>query len=497
VAGFILHLASWHWLFLINIPLGLAALVVGNKALPANPLAPRRFDRQSALLCMCFIGLLLYTIDAVGHLQASGWWRLRLLTGLSLFLLLKLQSSSAPMLPLDLLRIPLFALSIGTSFCSFAAQMAVFVMLPFMLQDYLGMSAARAGMLLSLADCRGADRVVAGKLSDRIAAGLLGGIGLAVMCLGLLSLLTMDHGTPDGVLAMFAVCGFGFGLFQSPNNRTMISAAPRERTGGASGMLGTARLTGQTVGASVVAMLLGCRMRRMRWCCAAPPGWRRWLRGQPVAAALLKGAEERRQGSGDCGQAALGVVVGRMGGHRERHAEVVLAAAALLRAAAPAQTVAGRVRICCCSNWRCCLPSRLAGKRASDCACCCRIRMRWLSCSISSVGSWSSVSAWPGWLRQFFLFIRDVHANSSPGQAQSCRFRQDLCFDLRQPRAPVAESRKSAGPGGRCALHAGPAWLPAGPSDDARRIWSSSMDSNRALKLPSPKPSLPLRWMIS
>jgi DHA2 family multidrug resistance protein-like MFS transporter len=78
---------------------------------------------------------------------------------------------------------------------------------------------------------------------------LLGGIGLAVMCLGLLALLTVDRSTPDGVtLAMFAVCGLGFGLFQSPNNRTMISA-PRERTGGASGMLGTARLTGQTVGA--------------------------------------------------------------------------------------------------------------------------------------------------------------------------------------------------------------------------------------------------------
>ncbi len=260
VAGLILHLASWHWLFLINIPLGLAALAVGSRALPANPLSPRRFDTQSALLCMGFIGLLLYTIDAVGHLQ-GGWVvaGCTVLTAISLVLLLKLQSASAPMLPLDLLRIPLFALSIGTSFCSFAAQMAVFVMLPFMLQDFLGMSAARAGMLLTAWPVAVAlTGVVAGKLSDRIAAGLLGGIGLAVMCLGLLALLAVDRSTPDGVtLAMFAVCGLGFGLFQSPNNRTMISAAPRERTGGASGMLGTARLTGQTVGASVVAMLMG------------------------------------------------------------------------------------------------------------------------------------------------------------------------------------------------------------------------------------------------
>lgn len=260
VAGVILHLGSWHWLFLINIPLGMAALAVGSRALPFNPLSARRFDRQSALLCMAFIGLLLYTIDAIGHLQ-GGWVvaGCALLTAISLALLLKLQSPSAPMLPLDLLRIPLFALSIGTSFCSFAAQMAVFVMLPFMLQNHLGMGAARAGMLLTAWPVAVAlTGVVAGKLSDRVAAGLLGGIGLSVMCVGLLALLTVDRSTPDGLmLAMFAVCGIGFGLFQSPNNRTMISAAPRERTGGASGMLGTARLTGQTVGASVVAMLMG------------------------------------------------------------------------------------------------------------------------------------------------------------------------------------------------------------------------------------------------
>jgi DHA2 family multidrug resistance protein-like MFS transporter len=54
-----------------------------------------------------------------------------------------------------------------------------------------------------------------------------------------------------------ALCGAGFGIFQSPNNRTMLSAAPRERSGGASGMLGTARLSGQTLGAALVALIFG------------------------------------------------------------------------------------------------------------------------------------------------------------------------------------------------------------------------------------------------
>ena len=59
-----------------------------------------------------------------------------------------------------------------------------------------------------------------------------------------------------GMIALFMImCGFGFGLFQTPNNSILISSAPQNRSGGASGMLGMARLTGQTTGASLVALM--------------------------------------------------------------------------------------------------------------------------------------------------------------------------------------------------------------------------------------------------
>lgn len=268
LAGVILHFASWHWLFLINIPLGLLALLIGWKALPFNPLSNRKFDVRSALMCMLFVGLLLYTLEAIGHVMA---WSVVLLSGLlavaSLLVLLKVQSTTAPMLPLDLLRIPMFALSIGTSFCSYAAQMATFVMLPFMLQNHLGMSAGHAGLLLTAWPLAVAvTGAVAGKLSDRVSVGLLGGIGLATMCAGLMMLLMVDRDTADWtIVLLFAVCGVGFGLFQSPNNRTLISSAPRSRTGGASGMLGTARLFGQTIGASSVAMFMTLSSAPYKW----------------------------------------------------------------------------------------------------------------------------------------------------------------------------------------------------------------------------------------
>ncbi len=52
-----------------------------------------------------------------------------------------------------------------------------------------------------------------------------------------------------------ALCGLGFGFFQTPNNRTLMASAPRPRSGAAGGMLGTARLLGQTLGAAAVAIL--------------------------------------------------------------------------------------------------------------------------------------------------------------------------------------------------------------------------------------------------
>ena len=91
----------------------------------------------------------------------------------------------------------------------------------------------------------------------QVGAGLLGGIGLLVFALGLATLAFLPaYPTTGDVIWRMALAGFGFGLFQTPNNRTMLAAAPRERSGGASGMLGTARLLGQTTGAALVALFL-------------------------------------------------------------------------------------------------------------------------------------------------------------------------------------------------------------------------------------------------
>jgi DHA2 family multidrug resistance protein-like MFS transporter len=231
------------------------------RSLPHSPPAPHTFDWQGAALSAITFGFGIAAIDSAGHGEAISICLAEFAVAcVACALLLYRQTHMvSPLLPVDLLRIPVFALSIATSIASFCGQMLAFTALPFYLQSRFGYSAVQMGLLITPWPIAVAFTApVAGRLVEHYPAGLLGGVGLLLFAAGLgtLAMLPADPRAFDVIWRM-ALAGAGFGLFQTPNNRTMIAAAPRERSGGASGMLGTARLLGQTTGAALVALFLG------------------------------------------------------------------------------------------------------------------------------------------------------------------------------------------------------------------------------------------------
>ncbi len=261
VAAAILSFASWHWLFLFNVPLGIAGFVLAWYAAPRNAQAGHAFDKGSAVLNGLTFGLLLLGFDGLGHGANP------LLVGLELssgaiagyFFVRRQKGLAAPMLPVDLFRLPAFALSVATSVCSYAAQTIAQISLPFYFQIAGGTSQSMVGLMIT--PWPAVIMIVApisGRLSDRYPAGLLCGVGLAILTVGLVLMLRIPPDAPFlDVAWRMAVCGIGFGFFQSPNVRALVSAAPRNRSGVASGMMSTARLTGQTIGGVAVAMVFG------------------------------------------------------------------------------------------------------------------------------------------------------------------------------------------------------------------------------------------------
>ncbi|MBW8756548.1 MAG: MFS transporter [Burkholderiales bacterium] len=258
VASAVLAVATWHWLFLVNVPVGVVAVLFAAGALPHTERHHHGFDRVAALLCAGLFGCAVLGFETLSH---GGAWvpvcvELAVAATCGTLLWRRQAGHPAPMLPVDLLRSPAFSLSALTAICAFSAQSFGFVALPFLLQSTLGYSAVATGLLMTPWPAVVALMApIAGPLADRHPPGLLGGIGLVVFSVGLGALALLPaHAAVIDIAWRTAVCGAGFGLFQAPNLKALMGSVPARRSGSASGVVATSRLLGQTLGAGLVAL---------------------------------------------------------------------------------------------------------------------------------------------------------------------------------------------------------------------------------------------------
>jgi len=254
----ILEIAHWRWIFAINLPV-CAAVMFGLRHLPVVPRTSVRLDWLSALLCMATLGVFISGVDTLGQHPGRGLVMIVLASLAGWLLVRRASGQPAPLVPVDLLRIRAVAFAVAASASTFAAQMASYVSLPFYFQQVLGRSYLEVGMLMGAWPVGTAIVApVAGRMSDRYSAAALSGVGAAAMVVGLatLAFLPLDVTNPWIMAAMF-VTGMGFGFFQTPNNRAMLSSSPRQRSGAAGGLQATTRVFGQSFGTALVAIAFG------------------------------------------------------------------------------------------------------------------------------------------------------------------------------------------------------------------------------------------------
>jgi DHA2 family multidrug resistance protein-like MFS transporter len=257
VGGAILSFAPWQWLFALNVPVGLTALVLAITFIPRTPGHNAAFDKTSAVLSVAMFTLAVFGFDSLGHNGASllatselagaavvGWFFIRRQLAMPL-----------PMFAVDLFAQLRFTLAAIACYLSFSAQTIAYVALPFAFQTVMGYTPLQVGaLLLPWLLAAAVMAPISGPLADRYNSSRLAAIGLGIFSFGLLCATLMgSRPSPLDIAWRMAVCGIGYGLFQSPNNRALQNSVPRERSGGPQAIQAVARVFGQTTGALIVA----------------------------------------------------------------------------------------------------------------------------------------------------------------------------------------------------------------------------------------------------
>jgi MFS transporter, DHA2 family, multidrug resistance protein len=257
VGSAIIVTAGWRWLFAINLPVG-AIVLAATAALPHPAGSGQRIGIVDAGLNAVAFALFFLAVDRIVEQTSVAILLILLCAAAFMTLLYRERGLAAPMLPVDLLRIPAFRRSVVASLCCFIGQMAGLIALPFYFQHNLHQSPLTTGLYLTPWPLSVAIvGPLSGKWADRLSNARLCGIGGVLLACGLaLGALWRFDGALWPYVPILMLTGVGFGLFQTPNNRNMLLSIPAERSGAAGGMQALSRLVGQTMGSMLIAVLL-------------------------------------------------------------------------------------------------------------------------------------------------------------------------------------------------------------------------------------------------
>ncbi len=261
IGGLILQAFSWHWIFFVNIPVGLIGIWMVQKYVPnKKPAGGQKFDFLGAIALFVSLLSLLFGLTMGQRLSFSDFRVLGLFGCGIIFLIAFIRIEmrvDQPMVDLKLFNNTLFSINLITGFLAFVASAGTIFLMPFYLQNVLSYDPSKTGLLMAAVPLIiGVVAPLAGGLSDRYGTRPLAVIGLMILILGYMAVSTLNLTTSAwGYILRFVLVGIGVGIFQSPNNSAIMGAVPHSRLGVASGLLSITRTMGQTTGIALLGAL--------------------------------------------------------------------------------------------------------------------------------------------------------------------------------------------------------------------------------------------------
>lgn len=259
IGAFILAIASWPWIFAINLPLGAINLAL-NRALPRDDRNLGWPDFPSIVLSAVGFTLLVWGINTMAHPSKFGTALPAIGIGAFAFawFILRQRGLERPILAVDLFAIRSFSLAGFAEVAGYVAQILANLTLPYLLQRTFETSALTAALLLSpWPAALAVSAAFVGPLTSRISPSALVTYGLGILFVGLALFATQPttHLAYAQIIAAGIISGVGFGFFKSMNERELMMSAPASKSGSASGALAGMRIAGQTLGGTSVAIV--------------------------------------------------------------------------------------------------------------------------------------------------------------------------------------------------------------------------------------------------
>lgn len=258
LGGVITEYLNWRYIFFINVPIGIVSFVIGNRVIPAGDHKEgQKLDWAGSFTALVFLGCL--TLYA-NRGQDWGWFSASsaplliasILFGIAFYWMER--RSPQPMLDLSLFANQKFSFANISALISFMALFAAMWLTPFFLSIILHYGILKVGYIMAA----GPVAIffiapVAGVLSDRISTRPLMFIGMTIAGFGLLLLSGLDESSKAfDVVWRLLIVGIGIGMFQSPNNSTVMGSVPPWHLGIASGILAAMRNVGMVLGLALV-----------------------------------------------------------------------------------------------------------------------------------------------------------------------------------------------------------------------------------------------------